>query len=163
MDISHLVDRLEELVNQSRPMPFTRRVLLDEDRLIDIIDQMRVSIPDEVKKAQKVITERDRQLAQAAEEAERIKQLARDERDAIVQKDQIAMDARIKADQIVEKARQTAAGIQGDADEYVIETLTYMEGELMQVLQQVRNGLLKIRSDRLEKGSESASEEDTDT
>ena len=158
MDISHLVDRLEELVNQSRPMPFTRRVLLDEDRLIDIIDQMRVSIPDEVKKAQKVIAERERLLAQASEEAERIKQLAREERDTIVEKDQIAMDARIKADQIVEKARQTATVIQGDADEYVLETLTTMEGELMQVLQQVRNGLLKLRSERLDKDSEKDSD-----
>ena len=158
MDILHLVDRLEELVNQSRPMPFTRRVLLDEDRLIDIIDQMRVSVPDEVKKAQKVISERDRQLAQAAEEAERIKQIAREERDAIVGKDQIAMDARIKADQIVEKARQTAAGIQTDSDEYVMETLTNMEAEMMQVLQQVRNGLLKMRSDRMEQNSGDTSE-----
>ena len=158
MDILHLVDRLEELVNQSRPMPFTRRVLLDEDRLIDIIDQMRVSVPDEVKKAQKVISERNRQLAQAAEEAERIKQIAREERDAIVGKDQIAMDARIKADQIVEKARQTATVIQGDADEYVMETLTTMEAEMTQVLQQVRNGLLKLRSERLDKDSEKDAE-----
>ena len=154
MDILHLVDRLEELTNQSRPMPFTRRVLLDEDRLIDIIDQMRVSVPDEVKKAKKVISEGDRQLAQAAEEAERIKQIAREERDAIVGKDQIAMDARIKADQIVESARQTAMVIQSDADEYVMETLTTMEGEMTQVLQQVRNGLLKLRSERLDKDSE---------
>lgn len=158
MDILHLVDRLEELVNLSRSMPFTQRVLIDEDRLIDIIDQMRVSIPDEVKKAQRVIAERDRQLAQAAEEAERIKQLAREERDAIVGKDQIAMDARIKADQIVEKARQTAAGIQSDSDEYVMETLTNMEAEMMQVLQQVRNGLLKMRSDRMEQNSGDTSE-----
>ena len=158
MDILHLVDRLEELVNLSRPMPFSQRVLIDEDRLIDIIDQMRVSIPDEVKKAQRVISERDRQLAQAAEEAERIKQLAREERDAIVGKDQIAMDARIKADQIVEKARQTAAGIQSDSDEYVMETLTNMEAEMMQVLQQVRNGLLKMRSDRMEQNSGDTSE-----
>lgn len=158
MDILHLVDRLEELVNISRPMPFSQRVLIDEDRLIDIIDQMRVSIPDEVKKAQRVISERDRQLAQAAEEAERIKQLAREERDAIVGKDQIAMDARIKGDQIVEKARQTAAGIQSDSDEYVMETLTNMEAEMMQVLQQVRNGLLKMRSDRMEQNSGDTSE-----
>ena len=64
------------------------------------------------------------------------------------------MDARIKADQIVEKARQTATVIQGDADEYVMETLTTMEGEMTQVLQQVRNGLLKLRSERLDKDSE---------
>jgi hypothetical protein len=41
MDILHLVDRLEELLNQSRPLPFTHNVMVDEDRMLDIIDQMR--------------------------------------------------------------------------------------------------------------------------
>ena len=52
MDILHLVDRLEELFNESRPIWFTHRVVMDEDRLLDLIDQMRVSIPDEIKKSQ---------------------------------------------------------------------------------------------------------------
>ena len=46
MDILHLVDRLEELFNESRSVPFTHSVFVDEDRMLDIIDQMRVSIPD---------------------------------------------------------------------------------------------------------------------
>jgi hypothetical protein len=71
MDILHLVDRLEELLNQSRPFPFTHNVIVDEDRMLDIIDQMRVAIPDEVKKSQKIMQERDRILAQATEEASR--------------------------------------------------------------------------------------------
>ena len=52
MDILHLVDRLEELFNQSRPIPLTRSVIVDEDRFLEIIDQMRISIPEEVKKGQ---------------------------------------------------------------------------------------------------------------
>ena len=55
MDILHLVDRLEELFNESRPIPFTHSVIVDEDRMLDLIDQMRVAIPDEVKKAQQAI------------------------------------------------------------------------------------------------------------
>ena len=51
MDILHLVDRLEELFNESRPIPLTHSVVVDEDRVLEIIDQMRISIPDEVKKA----------------------------------------------------------------------------------------------------------------
>jgi hypothetical protein len=52
VDILHLIDRLEELLNQSRPFPFTHNVMIDEDRMLDIIDQMRVAIPEEIKKAQ---------------------------------------------------------------------------------------------------------------
>ena len=76
MDILQLVDRLEELFNQSRPIPLTNNVIVDEDKMLDLIDQMRVAIPDEVKKAQKLIAERDRTMAQATEEAKRTLQLA---------------------------------------------------------------------------------------
>ena len=45
MDILHLVDRLEELFNNSRPIPLSRSVVVDENAFMDIIDQMRISIP----------------------------------------------------------------------------------------------------------------------
>ena len=65
MDILHLVDRLEELFNKSRPVWFTHSVIVDEDRMLDLIDQMRVAIPEEIRKAQQIISQRDRILAQA--------------------------------------------------------------------------------------------------
>ena len=71
MDILQLIDRLEELFNQSKSIPLTRNVMVDEDRMLDIIDQMRIAIPEEVKKAQQLLGQRDRVLAQAQEEANR--------------------------------------------------------------------------------------------
>ena len=55
MDILHLVDRLEELFNESRPIWLTHSVIVDEDRMLDLIDQMRVAIPEEIKKAQQIL------------------------------------------------------------------------------------------------------------
>jgi fructose-specific phosphotransferase system component IIB len=78
MDILHLVDRLEELFNNSKPIPLSRNVVVDENSFMDIIDQMRISIPDEIKKAQQVIAQKDRILAQAQEEANRTVALARE-------------------------------------------------------------------------------------
>jgi len=46
MDILHLLDRLEELFNESRPIPFTHSLMIDEDRLLDFIDNMKVAIPE---------------------------------------------------------------------------------------------------------------------
>ena len=71
MDILALVDRIEELFNNSRAVPFTRSVVVDEDKMLDIIDQMRVTVPVEVKKAQQVTQSRDRMLAQAEESFKR--------------------------------------------------------------------------------------------
>ncbi|MBA4384963.1 MAG: ATPase, partial [Anaerolinea sp.] len=58
MDILHLVDRLEELFNESKPIWFTHSVVVDEDRMLDLIDQMRITIPDEIKKAQQLLAQR---------------------------------------------------------------------------------------------------------
>ena len=145
MDILHLVDRLENIVHESRAIPFSRKLLLDEDRLIDIIDQMRVTIPDVVKNAQKVTTERDRQLAQAQEEADRIRKLAKAESRAILENDQLTKGAHIRAEQILEEAERQANKTRADADNYVLDKFGRMEHQLLSVIQQVRNGIQVLR------------------
>ena len=67
MDILQLIDRLEELFNDAKAVPFTHNVVVDEDRMLEIIDQMRIVIPDEVKKAQQ---RAEQILAQARADAE---------------------------------------------------------------------------------------------
>ena len=67
MDILHLVDRLEQLVNEGRRLPLSNKVMVDEQKIWDLIDQMRISVPEEVKKAKRTNQERDRIIAQAHE------------------------------------------------------------------------------------------------
>ena len=151
MDILHLVDRLENIVHESRTIPFSRKLLLDEDRLIDIIDQMRVTIPDVVKTAQKVTSERDRQIAQAQEEAERIRKLAKAESRAILENDQITKGAHIRAEQIMEEAERQASKTRADADNYVLDRFGRIEHELLGLIQQVRNGIQVLQESDTEK------------
>ncbi len=148
MDILHLVDRLEELFNQSRQVWFTHSVLVDEDRLIDIIDQMRATIPEEIRKAQQLLAQRDRILAQAQEEANRIVQLAREKAESLVERDAITQAAQARAEQIINQARLEANITRREADEYVLETLTRLEAELERLLNQVRNGIRTLQSER---------------
>ena len=106
MDILHLVDRLEELFNESRPLPMMRKVVVDEDKMLRLIDQMRVSIPEEIKKAQQLLSQRDRLIAQGQEEANRTLQLAREKASQLVEKDAIIQSAQVRANQIIEQAKQ---------------------------------------------------------
>jgi hypothetical protein len=144
MDILQLVDRLEELFNQSRPIPLTNNVIVDEDKMLDLIDQMRVAIPDEVKKAQKLIAERDRTMAQATEEAKRTLQLAQEKSQGMVQRDSIVASAEARANEILAQAQLDAEATRDEADNYVIESLTNLEMELERVLNQVRNGIRAV-------------------
>lgn len=149
MDILHLVDRLEELVNESRAVPFTRNVVVDEDKMLDLIDQMRVVIPDEVKKAQQLLSQRDRIMAQAQEEANRIVQLAREKAEQMVDRETTVKNAQNRANQILAQAREDAALTRRDADDYVIDSLQNLENELVRLSSQVRNGIRKLEEDRL--------------
>src|SRR5512139_4078673 len=130
MDILQLIDRLEELFNESKTIPLTRNVMVDEDRMLDIIDQMRIAIPEEVKKAQQLLGQRDRVLAQAQEEANRTLELARQKADQMVTKDMVAQEAARRAEQILAQARAEAETTRVDADDYVIQSLTQLQEEL---------------------------------
>jgi cell division septum initiation protein DivIVA len=147
MDILHLIDRLEEILNESRPFPFTRNVIVDEDRVLDLIDQMRVAIPEEVKKAQQLLAQRDRILAQAQEEANRTLALAREKSEQLVERDAIVQAAHVRAEEIVAQAHADIQNTRRDADEYALETLTRLEMELDRSLNQVRNGIRTLQNE----------------
>ncbi len=151
MDILQLIDRLEELFNDAKAVPFTHNVVVDEDRMLELIDQMRITIPEEVKKAQQVVAQRDRVMAQAQEEANRTLQLARDKADQMTQKDMIAQEAQRRADQIIAQARAEAEATRADADNYVIDTLMQLQDQVAKVSNQVSNGIRMVQEDQMRK------------
>jgi hypothetical protein len=148
MDIQHLVDRLEDLIDEGRHIPMTKLTMVDEERALEIIDQMRISVPEEVEKANRVINQRDRLMAQANEEAARVVDLAREKSESLIQRDAVAQAAQNRAANIIEQARQDAEAIRTEADNYVLEVLNELEGHLLKTLTVVRNGINKIQQDR---------------
>lgn len=148
MDILHLVDRLETLITQSRLIPLTVYRLVDEDRALELIDQMRISIPEEVRKAKRIHQERDRVIAQAHEESSRLVALAREEAGGLIHRDVIAEAAESRAETIVERAQGEARTIKAEADEYVIQVLSALEEDLLRSMTVVRNGLEKLEAER---------------
>ncbi|MFK7801064.1 MAG: hypothetical protein AB8G95_05490 [Anaerolineae bacterium] len=147
MDILHLLDRMEKLLLESRRIPMTASIIVDEDRLFNILDQMRANIPEEVKKAGRIYAEKDRVMAQTREEAERIKEIAKKEADELVNRDSIVKLAQDRAEKVDQRARNEAAQLRDDADIYVLNQLSRLEDDLLRSLTVVRNGLHKLRDD----------------
>jgi F0F1-type ATP synthase membrane subunit b/b' len=148
MDIQHLVDRLEELIDEGRHIWLTKLTMIDEERALEIIDQMRISIPEEIDKASRIMNQRDRLLAQANEEAARIVELAKEKAEVLIQRDAITQAAQNRAANIIELARQEAETIRRDADNYVLDVLREFEGQLLKTLNITRNGINKLEQDR---------------
>ncbi len=147
MDIMHLIDRLEEILNESRQLPFTHNIIVDEERVFELIDQMRIVIPEEVKKAQQILAQKDRILAQAQEEANRTLAIAKEKRDQMVEREAIVQAAQARAEQIIAEARNEQEITRQEADAYVLDTLRKLEMELDRSLTQVRNGITYLQNE----------------
>lgn len=145
MDIQHLVDRLEDLIDEGRHLPFSKFTMIDEERALEIIDQMRISIPEEIEKATRILAQRDRVLAQANEEAARIIQNARAKGEELLTEDVNVQAAQNMAANIIEQANQEAERIKAEADQYILSVLSKLEQTLQMNLNTVRNGINKVR------------------
>jgi len=159
MDILQLIDRLEELFNDAKAVPFTHNVVVDEDRMLELIDQMRIAIPEEVKKAQQVMAQRDRVMAQAQEEANRTLQLSRDKAEQLIERDIIVQEAQRRAEQILAQARGEAEATRVDADNYVVDTLMQLQDQISKLSNQVNNGIRMVQEEQVRKGSASTEKE----
>jgi vacuolar-type H+-ATPase subunit H len=148
MDILYLVDRLEEVVKGSRQVPFSRVRLVGESRIWPLLDQMRISIPDEVRRAERIIREKDRTIAQAHEEAERIVSLARSEAAQLTAEHVIAQAAEERAAAARKQAEREIEAIRSEADDYAFDVLCNLEQELKRALTVIENGIRTIQADR---------------
>ncbi len=148
MDIQHLVDRLERTLAESKRIPLSSSLVVDEDRIFNIIDQMRVSVPEEIKRANRIEAEKERILAQAHEEADRIRELAKQEASELVRRDAIMVSSQQRADTILERARREAEMMRAESDAYAMEVLAKLEEDLLRSLSVVRNGMRKLEAEQ---------------
>ena len=89
MDVLVLIDKLDDLVHNAKPVPLTDQVRVDKEEIYDILDQMRATIPEEIKQARWIVKERQEMLAEAKREAERIVKEARERQTQLVSQEEI--------------------------------------------------------------------------
>ena len=163
MDILHLVDRLEETIKESSRFFFGSSRMVDERRVWPLLDQMRISIPDEVRRAERIIRDKERILAQAHEEAARITALARNEAAQLTAEHNIIQAAESRLVGIRERTEHAVAHIRAEADEYAFDTLCDMEENLKRALTVIGNGITALEAKReryaVERAVEQAEEE----
>jgi len=112
MDVLVLIDKLDDLVHNARPVPLTDQVRVDREEVYDILDQMRATIPEEIKQARWIVKERQEMLAEAERAAE----------------------------EIVEEAREREREIRLGAEDYADDILNTLEVNLQKFLQAVQRG-----------------------
>ena len=140
IDVLQLIDRLEQLVTTGMRFPLTSRAVIDEQQFLELIDQLRVAVPEEIKQAKRVSQEIDRVLFQAQAEADKIIATAREQAGMLLQEEEIVKMAQARANDIIAEAERNVEEIRQGADEYALEILTNLDQEMTRGIASVRKG-----------------------
>ena len=140
MDIMALIDRIEEIVDGAKGVPFTQQKMVDDNAIYEIIDEIRAQFPDELKQARWIVKERQEMLEEAEKEANRILEEARDRAQSLASEQEVVRLAESQAADILDKARQQEREIRLGAEDYADEMLANLEVNLGKLLTAVQRG-----------------------
>lgn len=140
MDVMTLIDRLEDLIANSRKVPLAGSVIINEQSLYDLIDELRAAMPDELKQARWIVKERQEMIEEAEKEANRIVEEARDKADRMASEMEVVKIAEKKATDVVEAAQAREREIRLGAEDYADEMLANLEVNLGKLLTAVQRG-----------------------
>lgn len=160
IDIMFLLERLEAHIEGGRALPLTGSVVIDKEAALAYIDEMRAVFPREIAEANRTNAERDRILERATEESDRILERAQEQAAFLIDERGLTQVAQEQSLRIVQQAQEDAAETQRGADEYAVNVLVGLEGELVRTLQSVRKGVEML--DARGAGPEPAVDDDAD-
>lgn len=140
MDIMALVDKLEDLITEGRKLPLTSSVMVSEQKVFDIIDEIRASFPDEIKQARWIVKERQEMLDEAKKEAGKVIKEAQHKASSMAKETEIVKMAEDQADEIMENAKAQEREIRLGAEDYADEMLANLEVNLGKLLTAVQRG-----------------------
>ena len=144
MDILYLVDRLENLIASSRRMPLFNQIMVKESEILNVIDQMRTAIPDEIKQARRVLQEKERILAQAQADASTLLARAREESEKAMNREGLLRAAEERSKEMVRQAEEKTEQLKIEADGYVTETLHALHDHLSSIETEIARQILSI-------------------
>jgi cell division septum initiation protein DivIVA len=145
VDVLDLIDRLHHLVDSGRNVPLRDQVRVNKQEIRDILDQMRATIPGEIKKARWIVQEREDLLAEAKPEAERITEEARERQAELVSRHERIRQSERAAEEIIEGARGRDREIRLGAEDYADEILNTLELNLAKLVAAVQRGRERLR------------------
>jgi cell division septum initiation protein DivIVA len=140
MDVLVLIDKLDDLVHNAKQVPLTDQVRVDKEEIYDLLDQMRATIPEEIKQARWIVKERQEMLAEAKREAERIVKEARERQEQLISNEEVMKAAERAAEDIVDEAQAREREIRLGAEDYADEILNTLEINLSKFIAAVQRG-----------------------
>jgi vacuolar-type H+-ATPase subunit H len=145
MNIHEAVDRLEYLIGHSRQIPLTRTVVIDQEEALACIDDLRLSLPDEIKQARWTLQEQQRLLSEAQAEAARMVSKASERAQTMIGQHELVKRAEKQAEVMLKEAAAKADETRRAADRYAWDVMQNLEGQLLRTISTVKKGAESLR------------------
>jgi hypothetical protein len=138
------------LIANGKPLPLTRNAIIDRDAALNLIDELRVAVPEEVRAAKRINQEGERIIDKAQEEAERIVARAQEQAAYLIDERGLTEAAADESRRIIAVAEDEAAQVRQGADDYASGVLAALEGEVTKTLRGIERGIAMLDERRAE-------------
>lgn len=144
--IEDLIDALEDLIQGAMRVPFGKRSMIDVDKVAEIVSDIRISLPTEIRQAQNVVQDKNNIISEAKREAEMIIRKAEQRRDELIEASEIMKEARRRSTEIISQAQNRSSDLRISTNEFAdkmlarIETLLANDINNLKVLRTSING-----------------------
>lgn len=135
-----LVQRIEEVVINGLKIPFTSRVIVDEEDIFELIDRIRELLPQEIVQAQQVLAQRDAILSEAQAKSQKILELTKEKSRQYLQEHELVKQAMKLAEETRRNTEEACRQQRYEADKYSEEVLAALEEKVTQALNAVQAG-----------------------
>lgn len=146
MEVLELIDMLEDVVDKAGGIPLIGKAIIDRDELLDLIEEIRINLPDDLKQAKWVKDERQRILDDANKEAATIIKLAEEKMASLIDDHEITQRAQAQASEIVNAAQNNARDIRQSTKQYVDDHMAALEAKIERTLMTVRENRNELKN-----------------
>ena len=145
MDILMLIDEIEDIIEAGTTVPFSGKVMIDKEEVLEIIKEIRIKLPDEIKQAAWIKEERQRILAQAQKDADTMLKEAEYKLEELIEEQEVIKLANARAEEIISKAQSNAKDIRLGALEYADSILEETQESLKKLIQVLNDNRKELK------------------
>ena len=138
-DLNELIERLEEVITRGSRVPLTNRVMVEEAEALVLLEQIRRSLPRELRQARRVLQERQKIILEAQMEAQKILSTAQERAQYIMSEQGIVNEAKARCEEMLRQAKDQAKRAKGEVDLYALELLSRVEEALQESLSRIQH------------------------
>jgi cell division septum initiation protein DivIVA len=147
MDLIERIDELQVILEDAKAVPLSGSAMINRDEVLELLAQLKESVPEDVRQARWLVRDRDEVLSRARKEADRIITEAAEQRDRLLSRNQIVHSAQLEAERLVSEATERCTKMRLEAEDYIDQKLASFETLLNKTLKVVERGRQQLRGE----------------